>query len=230
MKSFNDIRHGMLNEGLYDPNIFKAFFLAGGPGSGKTFVTRSAFAGTGLKVINSDNAFEKGLLKAGLSLKMPDSEAEARDMVRDRAKALTTNMQDLAINGRLGLVIDGTGRDYDKIAYQTRMLKELGYDCYMIFVNTSLDVALQRNAQRERTVPEYITKRSWEIVQSNIGKFQNLFGVGNMIIVDNNKSDQELVSIVMSKVGKAVSSLLRNPIKSYTAKRWMATERKLKRS
>jgi len=229
MKTFDDIRFQELKEGLYDPNIFKAFFLAGGPGSGKTFVTRNAFGGTGLKQINSDNAFERGLKKAGLSLKMPDSEAESRDMVRARAKATTSNMQDLAIQGRLGLVIDGTGRDYDKISYQTSMLKELGYDCYMIFVNTSLEVALERNAKRERTVPEYITTQSWKAVQSNIGKFQNLFGMNNMIIIDNNKSDQELVTNVMNKVSKAVRGLLGRPIQSYTAKRWMATERKAKR-
>jgi len=229
MKTFDDIRFQELKEGLYDPNIFKAFFLAGGPGSGKTFVTKNAFGGTGLKQINSDNAFERGLKKAGLSLKMPDSEAESRDMVRARAKATTSNMQDLAIQGRLGLVVDGTGRDYDKIAYQTSMLKELGYDCYMIFVNTSLEVALERNAKRERSVPEYITTQSWKGVQANIGKFQNLFGVGNMIIIDNSKSDQELVNNVMNKVSKSVRGLLTQPIKSYTAKRWMATERKAKR-
>ena len=229
MKTFDDIRFQELKEGLYDPNIFKAFFLAGGPGSGKTFVTKNAFGGTGLKQINSDNAFERGLKKAGLSLKMPDSEAESRDMVRARAKALTGNVQDLAIQGRLGLVVDGTGRDYDKISYQVRMLKELGYDCYMIFVNTSLEVALERNAKRERSVPEYITTQSWKAVQSNIGKFQNLFGMNNMIIIDNNKSDQELVTNVMNKVSKAVRGLLGRPIQSYTAKRWMATERKAKR-
>ena len=229
MKTFDEIRFQELKEGLYDPNIFKAFFLAGGPGSGKTFVTKNAFGGTGLRQINSDNAFERGLKKAGLSLKMPDSEAESRDMVRARAKATTSNMQDLAIQGRLGLVVDGTGRDYDKIAYQTSMLKELGYDCYMIFVNTSLEVALERNAKRERSVPEYITTQSWKGVQANIGKFQNLFGVGNMIIIDNSKSDQELVNNVMNKVSKSVRGLLTQPIKSYTAKRWMATERKAKR-
>ena len=57
MKKLNQI----LREGVYDPGIFKAFFLAGGPGSGKTFVTQSAFAGTGLKVVNSDAVFERGL-------------------------------------------------------------------------------------------------------------------------------------------------------------------------
>ena len=227
MKTFEQIRY--LQEGLYDPNIFKAFFLAGGPGSGKTFVTRAAFAGFGLRMINSDNAFEMALKKNNLSLKMPEDEAEARDIVRARAKGMTGTMLDLSIKGRLGLIVDGTGRDYDKINQQVSHLKALGYDCYMIFVNTSLEVALERNAQRERSVPEYITRKSWKGVQSNIGKFQNLFGMGNMIIVDNNESDRELTTQTMNKCSKVVRRLLTNKVKSYTAKRWMATERKLKR-
>ena len=227
MKTFDQVRY--LQEGLYDPNIFKAFFLAGGPGSGKTFVTRGAFGGTGLRVVNSDQAFENALKKNNLSLKMPDSEAEARDMLRARAKATTDKTMDLSIKGRLGMVIDGTGRDYDKINYQTSLLKQLGYDCYMIFVNTSLEVALERNRRRERTVPEYITKNSWTKVQSNIGKFQNLFGMENMIIVDNSKDDRELTTVTMGKVDKSVRRLLRNKVKSYTAKRWMASERKARR-
>jgi len=229
MKTFDQVRYQDLTEGVYDKNIFKAFFLAGGPGSGKSFVTASAFGGLGLKVINSDNAFERGLKKAGLSLKMPDSEADARDMVRARAKATTSNLLDMALMGRLGLIVDGTGRDYDKISYQVRTLKELGYDAHMIFVNTSLDVALQRNEMRSRTIPAYIVTRSWNDVQSNIGKFQNLFGPSNMAIIDNNISDKELTTVTMNKCSKAVNRMLNNPIKSYTAKRWIATELKNKR-
>ena len=127
------------------------------------------------------------------------------------------------------MVIDGTGRDYDKIKNQVASLRQLGYDCYMVFVNTSLDVALERNRKRERSVPEYITRKSWQGVQSNIGRFQNLFGMSNMIIVDNSKDDRELTTIVMAKVDKAVRRLLGNKIQSYTAKRWMAQERKLRR-
>jgi len=229
MKNFDDIRFQDLQEGLYDPNIFKAFFLAGGPGSGKTFVTKGAFGGTGLRVINSDNAFENALKKHGLSLKMPEDEAEARDILRARAKGTTDKTLDLSLKGRLGLVIDGTGRDYDKIKSQNDMLKQLGYDTYMVFVNTSLEVALERNAKRERSVPEYITRKSWTQVQSNIGRFQNTFGMSNMIIIDNSRDDKELTTMVMNKVDKSVRRLLSNKIKSYTAKRWMATERRLKR-
>ena len=44
-----------------------------------------------------------------------------------------------------------------------------------------------------------------------------------------NVSDKEWTSTTMNKVSKTVSGLLRRNIKSYTAKRWMATERKLRR-
>ena len=81
MKTFNQ-----LQEGVYDPNIFKAFFLAGGPGSGKSYVVRRTTGGTGLKVVNSDDDFERKLKQAGLSLKMPKSQEKDRDEIRGRAK------------------------------------------------------------------------------------------------------------------------------------------------
>jgi len=221
VKSFEQI----LSEGLYDPGIFKAFFLAGGPGSGKSFVARNVFTGTGLKFVNSDIFFEKSLRDAGLSLTLPDEEQYFRDMLRTKAKAKTENQASLYVKGRLGLVVDATGRDYNVIHNQASQLKQLGYDCYMIFVNTSLEVALERNAKRERTVPEYVTRTSWQSVQNNIGKFQNFFGMEYFIVVDNSKSEQELITQTMNKVNIIVRRYLNTPIKSYIAKRWMAKER-----
>ena len=225
MKSYEQI----LSEGLYDPNIFKAFFLAGGPGSGKSFVARNVFSGTGLKLVNSDIILENSLKKAGLSLSMPDEEQYFRDILRTRAKAIVDNQIDLYVKGRLGLVIDATGRDYNIISRQFSALQLLGYDCYMVFVNTSLEVALERNSKRERVVPEYITKNSWQSVQNNIGRFQNLFGLTNFVVVDNSKSEQELVTLTMNKVNSVVRRFLTTPIKSYIAKRWMAKERMARR-
>ena len=132
MKKYQD-----LQEGVYDPNIFKAFFLAGGPGSGKSYVVRKTTGGTGLKVVNSDDAFESLLKKAGLSLKMPKSEEEPRDAVRARAKELTAMKKSNYLEGRLGLIIDGTGREADKIIRQHRALKELGYDTCLLYTSPS---------------------------------------------------------------------------------------------
>jgi len=214
MKTFQE-----LQEGLYDPNIFKAFFLAGGPGSGKSYVAGKATGGTGLKMVNSDDAFEHLLNKAGLSLKMPPKETELRDVVRGQAKDITAAKQKNYLEGRLGLIIDGTGKEADKILSQKAKLEELGYDTYMIFVNTSLDVALQRNAARSRSVAEPIVVKSWKDVQGNIGKFSNMFRSG-FIVVDNNDAGED----VFKDVWKRVKGLLRKKVQNTRAKDWMASE------
>ena len=218
MKNFDDIRFQDLQEGLYDPNIFKAFFLAGGPGSGKTFVTKGAFGGTGLRVINSDNAFESALRKHGLSLKMPEDEAEARDILRARAKGVTDKTLDLSLKGRLGLVIDGTGRDYDKIKSQNDMLKQLGYDTYMVFVNTSKEVALERNRMRERKLGDHMVELMWDAVQQNIGEFQKLFGTDKMIIVDNSSYDN---AELLDQIEKEINKRLKKPVQNPIGKHWL---------
>jgi len=227
-KSLNEFKQ-YLNEGVYDPGIFKAFFLAGGPGSGKTFVTQSAFAGTGLKVVNSDKAFERGLKQANLSLKMPDEEEYFRNIIRQRAKSTAATILDTYIQGRLGLVIDATGRDLSLVQNQVSMLKNIGYDCYMIFVNTSLDVAIERNKTRSRSIPEYIVKSSWEGVQANIGAFQRVFSPNKMLIVDNNRSEKELVSMVLSQASKFIRSRLRTKPENGIALSWIKKELELKR-
>ena len=214
MKTFHE-----LQEGVYDPNIFKAFFLAGGPGSGKSYVVRRTTGGTGLKSINSDEAFEHLLTKAGLSLKMPPEEFERKEVVRVRAKEITKAKQKNYLDGRLGLIIDGTGKDADKILKQKASLEELGYDTYMIFVNTSLDVALKRNAERSRSLTEPIVVKSWKDVQANIGKFNNIFRQG-FIVVDNNDAGED----VFNEVYKRVKGLLRRKVQNTRAKDWMASE------
>ena len=224
-KSFKVRKEQMLDEGLYDPGIFKAFFMAGGPASGKSFIAGSVFTGTGLKFVNSDRVFESKLKQAHLNFEMPKSEEEQRDELRDRAKLTANSQLEQYVDGRLGLVIDATGRDYDVISRQYKMLTELGYDCYMLFVNTSLGVALERQKKRERTVPEYIVKKSWKGVQENIGKFQSLFKRSNFLIVDNNVSAQETVTIVLRKLYQHTMKLIGAPVHSYIAKNWIEKER-----
>ena len=213
-----------LQEGVYDPNILKAFFLAGGPGSGKSYVVKRTTGGLGMKIVNSDNAFEKLLKDAGLSLKMPPEEEEPREKVRGRAKEITAKRQANYIEGRLGLIIDGTGREYDRISKQARELEGLGYDTHMIFVNTSIDVALERNAKRARSVPTSIVVNSWKATQANIGKFQNLFG-NNFIILDNNDADEDM----MFQIYKRVKKLANKKVQNHRGKAWIANELRMKK-
>ena len=219
MKTWNE-----LQEGVYDPNIFKAFFLAGGPGSGKSYVVQRTTGGLGMRVVNPDTAFEKLLKDANLSLKMPETETGPRDVVRAKAKALTKKRQQNYIEGRLGLIIDGTGHDFEKITKQARELENLGYDTHMIFVNTSLDVALERNQMRPRSIPEKIVTQSWKDVQKNIGKFSNFFK-GNFIIVDNNDPNEP----PHIEVFKRVRNLAKKKVQNSRAKAWIARELELKK-
>ena len=228
MKNLQEVQ-AFLNEGVYDKGIFKAFFLAGGPGSGKSFVTQAAFAGIGLKVVNSDTIFERELLKANMSLKMPDEEAYFRDKIRAKAKLTAGSQLDAYVNGRLGLVIDATGRDKSVIGRQYSMLKAIGYDCYMIFVNTSLDVALIRNKLRPRSVPEYLVKNSWNKVQANIGSFQNIFSPTNILIVDNNRSEKELVTNTITTASRYIRRQISKAPNNYLAKHWIARELEAKK-
>ncbi len=214
-----------LDEGVNDPAIFKAVFLAGGPGSGKSFIVgRTALTALGFKLINSDIAFEKALAKAGLDKSNPDDiYSVPGQAARISAKALTDKQMNLAVDGRLGLVIDGTGKDFDKIKQQAVALKRLGYEVAMVFVNTDMETAIARNNKRERKLPPKMVSQMWKDVQKNIGKFQNLFG-GWMLIVDNSDGAnyEGAVRSVYKRMAKWVSMEPKMP----QAKAWIQGRKK----
>jgi dephospho-CoA kinase len=220
MKTFKE-----LQEGVYDPHIFKAIFLAGGPGSGKSYVTRKVTGGLGLKVVNSDPHFEKLIKAAGLSLSMPDDEFDSREPLRVRAKVVREKQKKNYLEGRLGIIIDGTAKDADKLISQSNGLRELGYDTYMIFVNTSVDVALQRNAERDRSVPTPIVVNAWKAVQNNIGQFSQHFTGGRFIAVDNNDASED----ELAKVWKMVQKLAKKKVTNTRAQNWISMELAKKR-
>tara|TARA_B000000557_G_scaffold255124_1_gene245954 strand:- start:84 stop:791 length:708 start_codon:yes stop_codon:yes gene_type:complete len=186
IKEFVDDNLSFVDEGVYDPHIFKAVFMAGGPGSGKSYVAEKLLGNTGLRQINSDKLYELLATKQDLDLSDPEQIfSPGGQDARNRAKEITKRQQDTFLDGRLGLVIDGTGKDVSKTAKQKEDLQKLGYDCAMIFVNTSLEVALERNKQRPRVLKNEVVEKMWRQVQQNIMAFQQVFGNANFFVVDN---------------------------------------------
>ena len=233
----------MIIEGVDDPGILKCVFMAGGPGSGKSFTAmeifgidkklKSSFSSFGLKSINSDSAFEAGLKKNGIDPKdlarIEREEPELWDKItstpggiRDKAKQLTAKQKQFYEAGRLGMIIDGTGHVYSKIQKNKKYAESLGYDTYMVFVNTSLEVAQERNKKRERVLPDDLLEKSWKDVQNNLGKFQNLFG-SNFRIVDNT-----VYKPISGQVQKAVNTFIRKKVYNPIGKKWIETARALK--
>lgn len=208
-----------LSEGVYDPSIFKAIFLAGGPGSGKSFIVgKTALTSLGFRLINSDVAFERALAKADLEPTPENISSEIGQEIRGRAVELTGKMMNLAIEGRLGLIIDGTGKNYKKIEGQVNDLRKLGYDVAMIFVNTDLETALERNRMRSRSLDDKMVEDLWKMTQQNIGKFQNLFR--NQFYVVDNSEDSNFEAAAMNAY-KAMSNWSKQQPSSAIANRWI---------
>ena len=219
-----------LSEGPNDPHIFKAVFLAGGPGSGKSYVAGKLLSGYGLKTVNSDDIYEYLAKKDDLDLSDPDQVySDKGQEVRNRAKELTMSRQAGYIDGRLGLVIDGTGKDPDKIVTQARQLIKLGYDVAMVFVNTDLETAIKRDAARKRTIGEVEATKYWKEVQRNIGRYQQLFGKNNFLVVDNSEGKDYQAETLRAyrDATKFTNRAPDNP----KAQKWIADEKaKAKRS
>ena len=244
---FHDVRKGMgvkedvdatfeelLSEGVHDKGIFKAVFLAGGPGSGKDYVLDNTLAGNGLTEINSDKALEFLMDKKGLNKTMPASERIERDLVRGKAKNMTELRQRLALQGRNGLIINGTGDDPEKIKKIKERLEELGYETSCIVVNTRDEVSSSRNVERGsrggRTVPEPVRKSKWDAVQNARPELAKLFGQ-NFVEFDNSEdlrsARPEIVQAKkeeMLNIYKGMQKFIKAPPKSEQAKAWVAGE------
>jgi len=236
----------ILFEGVNDPGIFKAVFLAGGPGSGKTYVVKQLFgipdrlniSHSGMKMVNSDKELKFLLNKFGFGTDLDNMPEELfKDLtgdggsgLRKYSRELTNQRMKLYKQGKLGMVIDGTGHDYGKLQTMKKDLEKDGYDTYMVFVNTSLDVAQKRNQKRDRILPPDLLEKSWKDVQKNLGKFQGLFG-SNFLVVDNSDTLnlQQAQKKFSMLVRKGIDKFIKKPIKNVIAKKWVKKQQILKK-
>ena len=186
----------LLTEGVHDSGIFKAVFLAGGPGSGKTYVASQLFgipsrvnlSPYGLKMVNQDTELETLLKKYNFTPeldKMPmdifrqltDPTYKDYSGLRGYAKNLSKERLKLYNQGRLGVIVDGTGASLKVMEKNIKEFRDKGYDVQMLFVETSKEVAVTRNKARpERSLMTKIVERTWESVQGNKEAYKKLFG------------------------------------------------------
>ena len=241
---FGDFKQDLI-EGVYDPGIFKAFFLAGGAGSGKSYSAEKATGSAagkfewhdsmdtnkmkpgktgpyGLKVVNSDEQLEFGLMKAKMHsdmTKYSDAETMEKERIRKKGKKITKKREQLWINGRLGLIIDGTAKNPAKLSVTKQDLEAVGYSTYMIFVNTGLDIALQQNAGRSRKLKDEVVRATWAEVQQVKDQLANLFP-GRFVEIVNNRAGEDVFRKSFVEIGK----LIKRPPSSPLAKAWIAHE------
>lgn len=220
-----EILRQVIAEGVYDPNIFKAIFVVGSPGAGKSYmIDKLGLTSYGLKLVDSDVAFTHVLKKVnGDNLKLDTIPSSIRDSIRTDAIDITDRIEMQYAEGRLGLIIAGTAADIEKVKSKRDQLVELGYDTYIVFVNTTLEVYLARNRKRERSIPEDVVIDKWNRYNVNSNKLVGIFGVDHWIGIDNSTTDDETINYADKIIRKWMHSEL-----GYNAKNWIRTQIKNK--
>jgi len=197
----------LLTENVNDRAIFKAVFLVGGPGSGKDYVLDNTLQGHGLTEISSDKALEFLMNKEDLNKTIK------------RIRNMAELRQHLAFTGCNGLIINGTGDDYDKIKQIKEQLEKIGYDTSMIMVSTTNEVSAARNIERGqmggRSMPEDVRRQKWESVQNTKPKLAKIFD--NYYMEFDNSENLKTASLDIIKAKKEEINNLHKSIQEFVA-------------
>jgi hypothetical protein len=173
----------------------KVVFLAGGAGSGKgNVVGKLGLEDQGFKVVNSDISLEWLKKNNGLPADMNDLTAEQRSKLgslQHQSRGIAKRKMGKYQGNGDGVVVDGTGGSIKSMQGLVSQFEADGYDVSMMFVETSLPVALERNAARkERSLLDKIVTRNHESVQGNKDGFKMMFG-DRFMEVNTDKLSQE---------------------------------------
>lgn len=215
----------IISEGVKDPHIFKAVFLFGGPGSGKSTVRRLLFDGTGLRPIDVDEVYEYLRFRQEIV-------GGWTDELYSYAGRKIQKKMDLYIDSRLGLVIDATGRDLGKTQQTKARLDNLGYETLAIYVKTDIDVALNRNEERRRMVKTepgeylptaYLARKMHNEVKDNLPALRSMFG--NDFITIKFSNDVELQSSIDANKSK-IAQFLNKPPSGPSVQAWIQAQQK----
>lgn len=239
MKKLHESWIQYLTEGVQDKSTLKVIFTAGSAGSGKTTVSSyildydknqeiNTFTQTGLKISNIDIPFTVLLKRLGIDPKelssLPKEQFDkitlGPESVREKSRHLTGLALTSYKRQRLGVLVDGTGRDRAIITRLKDEFEAIGYDCMMIFVGVDLDQALERNRKRKRTLPDGLITSIWKDVNNNLNYYSDIFG-DNFVYVDNNQKD----ITKLNQAKRKVLSFLEAPVQNPVGQEWLDSQR-----
>ena len=211
-----------VDEGVNDPHIFKCIFLFGPMGAGKSTVARPLLSHTGLRSVNLDN-FNEMFIKQG---QVPTGHLSPDQL--EKSWQLSQTQQQNFVDGRLGIIIDGSGRNPNTATSVIEKLMPLGYEFMMIFVNVSEATSIARqqsraNAQQQkwgvgRQVDPTFAKDTYAQVQQNLGRYSAYFGRERFVYVDNENTPN------LAQATKQVDAFLRAPVTQPEAIQWIQAQ------
>ena len=233
-----------VDEGVEDPDIFKALMLIGGPGSGKTTVGKHLISGTGIRSVNTDAFYEMiktrdwladnpGKTRADMPGWDVPQDTESDPDWKTSRKSQYSQME-LLVQGRLGIMLDMTGRIPEYTQKYRQELEQLGYDVAMLHVRTPVELAQQRNAVRRRRVDPDTLATIHTAVKTHASYYKLKFG-DKMVELDNHRG-QSVTELMNStedfhcaqgaiSVSRWFRRWLKQPVKNTAADAWRASTR-----
>lgn len=206
-----------VREGINDPHIFKAVFMAGSPGSGKSTVARAMFSNTGLRPLNVDKFWA-----------LYNKKERPGDY--DKYWKLYQKQERNLLEGRLGLIIDGTAKNPDVINEIKQRLESRGYETIMVFVDVDLETSLKRANLRAKDPsspdagreidPEFI-KTTYNRVQAAKESLKSIFG-NQFFNIDNSGSSPNF-----GNVERQIRRWVNTPVKNEIATGWIENEKSM---
>ena len=217
------VKEGEIDEGVNDPHIFKCIFLFGPMGAGKSTVARPLLSHTGLRSVNLDN-FNEMFIKKG---QVPTGHLSPDQL--EKSWQLSQIQQQNFTDGRLGIIIDGSGRNPETAVGVIEKLAPLGYEFMMIFVNVSEATSIARQQSRAakqqqqwgvgRQVDPTLAKNTYAQVQKNLGKYSAYFGPQGFVYVDNENTPD------LTQATKKVDTFLSAPVTHPEARAWIQAQK-----
>lgn len=218
-----EILNRNIQEGVNDPHIFKCIFLFGPMGAGKSTVARPLLSATGLRTVNLDN-FNEMFVRKG---QVPTGHLSPDQL--ERSWQLSQKQQENFIDGRLGIIIDGSGRNSETAIGAIDMMMDLGYEFMMIFVDVSLETSIQRQQQRAekqrqqwgsgREVDAEFAEETYKQVKANLQRYSAYFGPERFVYINNETTPD------LSEAAKKVNAFLNLPPKQPAARQWIQSQK-----
>ena len=162
-----------------NPHPFKAIFIFGPAGAGKSFISGKLGIPEEFVVSNPDEDIEAQFGNFGVGLKFADKsdldnwkqQQAFREKLQNASQAKTANW----LNTATPVIFDTTGEDVMKMSARAEELNEAGYDVAIFQINVPPEVSIDRDKKRARTVgapTASISKQYQDEVQKERGYFE----------------------------------------------------------
>lgn len=202
-----------LQESINDKGILKALFLAGVPASGKTYIQQKINSSIHPKVINTDTFSRKYF---GVKKEAYDIFGEVPDDIVSKSTSSTQKQLTQYVDGMLPLIIDSTSSNPSNLIKRNGILQGVGYDTGMVFVYTSLETALRRNANRIKEgkggVPEDFLKETHDKIIKMMSYYKENFKFFKVINNDLDYASDINLGSIMKSIYTFYYSDVNNPI------------------